>query len=89
MLLQSHEGFLRLLPALPTAWPAGHVKGLRARGGFDVAIAWKDGALASAEITSRLGRPCRIRSERPIVVKWGSGKLYPSSNEDRRRISLC
>jgi alpha-L-fucosidase 2 len=61
MLVQSHLGEIHLLPALPSAWPSGSVAGLRARGGFEVAIAWRDGRLSEARIASRLGRPCRLR----------------------------
>jgi alpha-L-fucosidase 2 len=67
MLLQSHDGVIALLPALPRAWPRGHVKGLRARGGFEVDIAWSDGELAEAEVRCSIAGPCAVRYRQSVA----------------------
>jgi len=80
MLLQSHRGLIRVLPALPAAWPHGQVTGLCARGGFEVDIEWSENQPQRVVVRSRCGQECRLagpeglavsvtEEEQPIVVQ--------------------
>ncbi|MBU2904191.1 glycoside hydrolase N-terminal domain-containing protein [Arenibacter algicola] len=68
MLLQSHEGYIDLLPALPSEWADGHFDGVCARGGFELDFSWKNKALTSLEILSKAGMPCNLKTDKKIKV---------------------
>ena len=90
MLLQSHMGFIQLLPALPDAWQDGSVSGICARGGFEVNLSWKDGKLAEAVVTSEKGVPCTVRYEDKTLSfktkKGSSYRIIMDNNELKKKI---
>ncbi len=81
MLLQSQNGTLELLPALPQAWPQGRVTGLRGRGGFEVDIAWQQGRLQSARVCSLLGKPCLVHAGVPVQIKCDGAAVSGTAEE--------
>lgn len=78
MLVQSHANEIQLLPALPDEWTTGSIKGLCARGGFEVEMDWKDGQLTRAVIHSRSGLPCRVvYGDKTWELETTAGRSYP------------
>ena len=76
-LLQSHSGEICFIPALPREWESGSVKGMKARGGFEVSFSWAGGKMQTAEIKSLCGNSCTVYSDAPIEI-YKDGK--PVSN---------
>ncbi|TCN38298.1 alpha-L-fucosidase 2 [Kribbella orskensis] len=82
MLLQSHSGEVALLPCLPPAFGEGRIRGLRARGGFEVELAWSGGKLTSARIKSLLGNRLRLRTSGRVDIKSTKGPVAFARPED-------
>lgn len=80
MLMQSHMGWIHLLPGLPKAWPEGEIRGICARNAFVLDISWKDNTLTRAVIRSKNGHPCRLHAPTPIAVTQ-NGKAIPLTRE--------
>ena len=77
MLLQSHAGFIHLLPSLPDAWSEGSVSGLEARGNFCLDLTWANGQLTEALLTSRKGGRCILRyGDQELTLQTRPGKSY-------------
>ena len=87
MLLQSHMGFIQLLPALPDAWKDGSISGICAKGNFEVDMSWKNGQLAEATVFSKAGEPCTVRyGDKTLSFKTSKGKVYKLAVEADRLI---
>lgn len=68
MLIQSNEGYIELLPALPTEWSEGEFKGVCARGGFELDFSWKNKELISTEVLSKVGERFRLKTNKKVKV---------------------
>jgi len=87
MLLQSQTPEIILLPALPPSWPTGWVKGLRARGGFEMDLTWRDGELSGARVKSSLGGQCRLRYRgQATAFRSVAGGIYEFDEQLRPRL---
>jgi len=77
MFLQSHAGYLNILPVLPDAWKDGHIKGLKARGNYEVDIYWKNGLLEKLVVRAENSQECKIKyNDKAETIKMEAGKEY-------------
>ena len=77
MLIQSHADEIELLPALPEAWKSGSIKGICARGGFEVDFEWLDSKLVAAKLRSKRGNNCRVRyGKKTVELQTETGQSY-------------
>ena len=90
MLIQSNQGFIQLLPALPSVWPTGHVNGLRAEGNFTVDLRWKDKAPVACTLYSGSGELARLYypNLRVVSVKNEKGKAVEFHKDGENQIAF-
>lgn len=82
MLIQSNEGYINLLPALPESWKNGSFSGVCARGGFELSFAWDDSKVQQIEILSKAGRECRILTDKRMTVYHNGKKVKVKKQDD-------
>jgi len=82
MIVQSHEGVVDLLPALPGEWSSGHFDGVCVRGGFELDMRWKDSKITSVDLLSKTGNLCKIRIGGKSKVTVDGRKVKTKSNRD-------
>jgi alpha-L-fucosidase 2 len=82
MLLQSHEGVIDLLPALPKEWSDGRFRGVCARGAFELDMKWSGAKLDSVEVLSKEGQPCRIKAATSLTVRSADEVITPRQLPD-------
>lgn len=82
MLIQSHEGFIELLPALPAEWSDGAFRGVCARGGFELDFAWENGQITQVSVLSKSGQPCRIQAGRTVRVSLAARQIEWTDHSD-------
>lgn len=80
MLVQSHDGAIHVLPALPSLWLSGKVTGLVARGGFEIDLSWENGTIEELIVYSKLGGNCRIRSANDLILEAGTLTVAEGEN---------
>ncbi|WP_370479507.1 glycoside hydrolase family 95 protein [Tamlana flava] len=84
MLMQSHEGAIHLLPALPSKWKNGEITGLKSRGGYEIDLAWKNNQVSVVKITSKFDGNCRLRSQIPLRDSKGKALKSAKGNNPNR-----
>jgi alpha-L-fucosidase 2 len=82
MLMQSHEGVIDLLPALPKAWRTGRFDGLCARGAFELDMQWADGKITQVEVLSKKGHTCRIDPKVKVKVTADGKEVKSKTLQD-------
>ena len=78
MLMQSHDGHIKLLPALPEGWKDGEFNGVCARGAFELDFQWADGKVTKAKVLSKAGEVCRISLGQPIKISSQGKEVMPT-----------